>query len=50
MSAWSAVWVEGWQARSKIRKYSVLALASWPANMKMKMLPRTAGGGRRAAV
>ena len=36
--------MEGWQARRIMRKIIVLALASWPANIEMNMLPSTSAG------
>lgn len=46
MSAWRRICLEGWQASRRMVKRRVLALASWPANRKMKMFPRTADGER----
>lgn len=46
MSAWRRICFLGWQASSRMVNRRVLALASWPANRKMKMFPRTADGER----
>lgn len=46
MSACRRLCFSGWQASNKIMNRKVFALASCPANMKIKRFPRTADGER----
>ena len=38
--------MEGWLAKRMRMKLIVLALASWPANINIKMLPSTSAGDK----